>query len=146
MPHDVSIAAHILGAVPRPVSAVAERGADQVLGLTATSVLADGTWHVAQIGVWSPQVIRNITLACRDGSACLPASDADHLILLENPPLVGVGAPRPIRRPVVVDMPLLSELTAFVEHVRGGPPPMSTASEAAAGVEAITQMRRLAGI
>jgi predicted dehydrogenase len=146
MPHDVSIAAHILGCTPSPISAVVDRGSGQILGMTAISAVPAGPWHVAEIGVRSPQVRRNITLLCTEGSACLPAADADHLILLDNSKVNDAGPPRTRQRPVVVDMPLLSELAAFVEHLKGGPPPMTAASEAATGVEAIAQMRRLAGI
>jgi hypothetical protein len=43
-------------------------------------------------------------------------------------------------------MPLLRELQAFVDHLRGGPPPRSSAAEGLMIVERIAAIRRLAGL
>ena len=50
------------------------------------------------------------------------------------------------RLPVSTELPLLRELRAFVEHLRGGPPPRSSAAEGAAVVEAVARLRELAGL
>ena len=42
------------------------------------------------------------------------------------------------------ELPLLAELRAFVEHLRGGPPPRSSAAEGAAMVSTIAELRALA--
>ncbi len=49
-------------------------------------------------------------------------------------------------RPVSAELPLLRELRAFVEHLGGGPPPRSSAAEGAAIVQAISELRLLAGL
>ena len=41
-------------------------------------------------------------------------------------------------------MPLLGELRAFVEHLRGGPPPRSSAADAVTIVERVAAMIELA--
>jgi len=46
---------------------------------------------------------------------------------------------------VATTMPLLAELTAFTEYLRGGSPPMSTLAEAVTVVERCTRIRELAG-
>jgi hypothetical protein len=51
----------------------------------------------------------------------------------------------PERRPVSGEMPLLRELRAFVDHVRGGPPPRSSAAEGLLVVERIAELRHMAG-
>jgi hypothetical protein len=43
-------------------------------------------------------------------------------------------------------MPLLRELRCFLEHLRGGPPPRSSAANGLLVVERIAALRRLAGL
>jgi hypothetical protein len=43
-------------------------------------------------------------------------------------------------------MPLLLELRAFVEHIRGGPPPRSSLADGLLIVERIAALRVLAGL
>jgi hypothetical protein len=43
-------------------------------------------------------------------------------------------------------MPLLRELSTFVAHLDGGPPPKSSAAEGAAVVESIEKLRHLARV
>ncbi len=90
---------------------------------------------------------RLVTLLCRDGVATLEDAYADHLVMVANPPPGGtIAEPRTTRRPIPVEMPLLAELAAFVDHLNGGPPPRSSAAEAAETVAAIVEIRRLAAI
>jgi predicted dehydrogenase len=42
------------------------------------------------------------------------------------------------------ELPLLAELRAFVEHLEGGPPPLSSAADAVAIVAAVEEMIALA--
>ena len=44
------------------------------------------------------------------------------------------------------ELPLLSELRAFVEHLAGGRPPRSSAAEGVLVVETIAELRCLAGV
>ena len=147
LPHDVAIAYEILGEILPPRSATADRVGTRTMGIIATSAADGGPWHVAEISVRSPVEQRAATLFCRDGVATLQDSYSDHVLIAENPPSDGIkAAPRVSRRPIVEDMPLLTELAAFVEHVKGGPPPKSSVREAAEAVRAISQLRRLAGL
>jgi len=43
-------------------------------------------------------------------------------------------------------LPLLAEVAAFLDHLKGGPPPKSSAAEAAEAVVTIAEIRRLAGL
>jgi predicted dehydrogenase len=44
------------------------------------------------------------------------------------------------RVPIPQDMPLLAEIRAFLEHLRGGPPPMTDAAEDLAIVERLAEI------
>jgi len=147
LPHDLSIAKEVLGQLLAPRSAVADRTNGRLMGLVALSAAETGLWHTAEIGIRSPVWQRRVTLLCRDGVAILEDAYADHVLIVANPPPNGTAAePQTTRRPIPVEMPLLAELAAFVGHLNGGPPPKSSAAEAAEAVAAIAQIRRLAAI
>jgi len=147
LPHDICIAAEIFSRPLPPRWAVADRTDRMLFGVQALSSDESGLWHVAEISVRAPRLQREIALLCRDGTAILQDGYADHLLIVENPPADGATMqPRTAKRGIAVDMPLRAELAAFVEHVRGGPPPKSTAAEAADAVETIAAIRRLAGL
>jgi hypothetical protein len=146
LPHDLVIAREILGQTLAPVAAVADRAGGDIMGLTAMSAAERGPWHMAEIGIRSPEHRRTVTLLCRDGVAVLEDAYADHLAIIANPPDGMLAEPQVTRRPVAVEMPLLAELSAFVGHLQGGPPPKSSADEAADTVATIVQLRRLAGL
>jgi predicted dehydrogenase len=147
LPHELSIAAEILDGLPRPKSAVADCPNGRVMGLAAVSLSESGAWHATEVSVRSPVHRRQVTLLCRDGSATLEDAYADHLIVVANPGADEMkAAPRIARRPIGTDMPLLRELAAFIDHVNGGPPPKASVTEAAAAVEAIAELRNLAGL
>jgi hypothetical protein len=49
-------------------------------------------------------------------------------------------------RPVSDELPLFSELRAFVQHLHGGASPLSSAADGLAEVQAIGRLRELAGL
>jgi predicted dehydrogenase len=147
LPHDVVIAREIFGRSLPPVAAVADCAGTDIMGLTAMSAAAGGPWHIAEVGMRSPERRRTVTLLCRDGVATLEDAYADHLVIMANPARDDAESkPRIARRALKVEMPLLAELSAFVGFLNGGPPPKSPAEEAAETVATIVQFRRLAGI
>lgn len=76
----------------------------------------------------------------------LADSYSDHVAIHRIPDAHPVEPPAAELRPIDTTMPLLAELDAFVGHVRGGPPPKSSAEDALAIVRAIDALRRSAGI
>lgn len=145
LPHDLGIAREILGRLPPPRMAVAERAADgMVTGLLA--VLGDNVALQCDISIRRPRYFRSVELICRDGMAALDESYADHIRLLRHDGDPTTHALPEERRPVSTELPLYRELAAFVGFCRGGPAPKSTAAEGAAMVETIIALRRLAGI
>jgi len=140
IPHDISIALEILGFVPEPRLAVAEQLDSRPCG--ATAVLGDEPWVTIEASAASPRRLREVRVIFADGVAALPDS---HATALAVAPAAAVGEP-PHERPVSDRMPLERELEAFLGHLRGGPPPRSSAAEAARTVAIVGELRRLAGL
>lgn len=142
-PHDLSIVNEILGLLPEPRHARADRADGTPAGIVG--FLGDDPWVRVEVGTRSTRRIRSVTLRCRDGIAALMDGYADHLEILRGYPLRDTE-PEPVRRPFRFEMPLLRELRAFVDHLSGGPPPRSSAAEGAGVVTALAELRRLAGV
>lgn len=138
-PHDLAIALEILGEVPPPRSAVPELVGGELMGLTA--ILGERPWLVVEVSTLAPGHRRELRLVCEEGVAQLDGGDADAVV-------VGragrIDADSVERRPLPDEMPLLAELRAFVEHLEGGPPPLSSAAEGVAIVEAVAELIALA--
>ena len=146
LPHDLSIALEILGHLPEPASAIAESDEDGLYGLSAW--LSGPAWLQCEVGTRSPLYNRRVELRCRDGIAVLEDSYAQHISVLHS--AKGARrreAPQWEYRQYANNMPLLAEISAFVAHVDGtGPAPKSKATEGLQIVEAISELRQLAGV
>lgn len=143
-PHDLSIVLEILGHLPAARTAVAERIGAVVGGLTG--VLGDDPWVVMEVSTSSPVRQRRVALHCEKGVVVLPDGYSDRLEIYPQPDPAATLVPEATVRRISTELPLLRELRAFVEHVRGGPPPRSSAREAAEVVRRITELRELAGV
>jgi predicted dehydrogenase len=139
-PHDLSIALEILGSVLSPRAAVLEGAATDPLGLLG--LLGDDIVHVMEVSAGRTEYRRRVELSCDDGVAVL-ADGYDTSVLVARH---GADASRHERREVSGELPLLRELRTFVEHLDGGPGPVSSAADGAAIVEAISELRALAGL
>jgi predicted dehydrogenase len=138
-PHDLSIALEVLGQVPEPRGAVAELVGGELAGLTA--VLGDSPWLVVEVSTLAPAHRRELRLVCEGGVAQLDGGYAEHVIVGRAGEIEKDAVER---RPISSEMPLLAELGAFVEHLRGGPPPRSSAADAVTIVERVAAMIELA--
>jgi predicted dehydrogenase len=137
-PHDLSIGLEILGEIPSPVAAAGERIGQMLWGVTA--VLGDAPWLVIESTGASHVRRREVRLVCEQGIAWLPDPYAEAIGIARS---TTVGA-EPEWRPISTELPLLRELSTFVEHLRGGPPPRSSAAEGALVVERVAEIRALA--
>lgn len=137
-PHDLAIARDVLGHIPEPRVAHAECVDGRVVALTAR--LGDAPWMTLEVSSRYPGHRRELRLHGSEGVAVLDDAYADHLLIRRE------GAEDAERRAFPADLPLYKELAAFVEHLRGGPPPRSSASEGLEVVEVIDALRRLAGV
>jgi predicted dehydrogenase len=140
-PHDLAIALEVLGEVPPPRSAVPELVGGELMGLTA--FLGDSPWLVVEVTTLAPGHRRELRLVCEEGVAQLDGAEAGAVVVA---PAGRIDADSVERRPIGDEMPLLAELQVFVEHLRGGPPPKSSAAEGVAIVEAVAGMIELTGV
>ena len=138
-PHDLSIAREILGLLPEPRMALAEWQGETAVGMIG--MLGDGVRFVFEVSSRYADKRREVRLHCRDGVAVLPHGEADFIEITRN----SDGGPHSSRLPILGEPPLRRELRACLDHVCGGPPPRTSASEAAALVTALVQLRQLAG-
>jgi predicted dehydrogenase len=144
LPHDLTIVLEILGHIPEPVSAVPEYANARLTGLTA--VLGESPNIVAAVSEKSVENIRSISLNFRDGAATLEDSYAVCIKVRRVRDGVPKSSDAVEQRPISDELPLQRELTAFLNYLKGGPPPKSSASEALRVVEVITELRRRANI
>lgn len=142
-PHDLAIALEVLGEIPRPRIAFAERIGSTPTGLLG--ILGENPWFVFEVSSSHNEYRREIRLYCRDGIAFLSDAYSKHVEVIRasepSDPVI-----EPVKRPISTELPLLGELRAFVEHVEGGPPPRSSAAEGAKVVAVIAELRALAGL
>jgi predicted dehydrogenase len=118
-PHDLSIALHILGETPDLVSASVDPMGPQMAGAIAHLRTRAGIPVTIEVSSAHPSPMRRIMMRCRDAVCQLDSVDYGAVTIAR----FDEAKPRVIR--VADDMPLLAELRAFVEHLRGGSPPVT---------------------
>lgn len=134
-PHDLAIALEILGEIPAVRQAVPELVGGELAGLTA--ILGEAPWVVVEVSMLAPAHRRELRLVCEGGVAQLDGGWAESVVVGRAG---AIDADSVERRQLDGELPLLAELRAFVEHLQGGPPPLSSAADAVAIVEAIDEM------
>jgi predicted dehydrogenase len=142
-PHDISIGLEVLGHVPAPRCAVAERVGGGVTGVVA--LLGDDPWLAIEVSTAAAVQRREVRLIGSQGIATLTDAYSDRIVLTRGDDHAGVTRTDDVR-PISTELPLLRELRAFLLHLQGGPPPKSSAAEGAAEVQAVADIRRLAGL
>ena len=125
--------------LPPARSAVAETISGTPVGLHGT--LGEDPWALVTHSAAATATRRCVRLVCEEGTATLADGYDDAILIARGIPERDVG---PERLPVDPEWPLLRELRAFVEHVRGGPPPRSSAAEHVQIVERLAELRALA--
>jgi predicted dehydrogenase len=138
-PHDLAIALEILGEIPSPRCAVAQRMNGIPTGLMG--ILGEKPWFVLEVSTSHRRWLREIWLYCENGFAVLNDAYSQHIEITYYS-----NSEQPILRPVSKELPLFRELKAFIGYLEGGPPPRSSAREGAVVVDTIMSLRRLAGL
>ena len=144
LPHDLSICLHVLADVPPVQAAFADWLGPASGGLLAVLGRPGGARVIIETSAHHPVNRRSVILACENGTVTLNASLDEHLTLRRGLP--GDHAAGEEAIPIENAMPLQAELAAFLRHLRGGPPPMSSAAEGALIVERVCDIRRAAGL
>jgi predicted dehydrogenase len=137
-PHDLSIALEVLGELPPAAHATEERAAGERVGLLAT--LGGPPWVTIEVSCVAPGHRRELRLMCRDGVAYLDGGWSEEIHIVRSIE----GDPEPEVRPTPGELPLRAELRAFVEHLGGGPPPVSSARDGALVVRRLAELSVLA--
>lgn len=123
-PHDLAILYELLGTVPNLTSAQIQRSYGHVTGCLAT--LGNDPWISCAISAHSPERRRRIQVICEDGVAVLDDGYSTAIQIVKGPLFNGDIKPNSIDRPLSSEMPLLAELKAFVNYVRGDETPPKT--------------------
>lgn len=143
-PHDLSIVVGILGHMPGAIAATGQSDANgrprSLIGLLCDK---DGPSVAIHVAANWPRTERSVCVAFESAIALMDDPLADHIRIFRNR---GGALGDEERYAVSTEYPLLRELRAFTEHIRGGPPPKTTAAEGALVVATIERLRSLAGI
>jgi predicted dehydrogenase len=137
LPHDLAIVLEVFGYLPPPRVVAPEVIRGNLAG--ATMLLGDAPWVSLEVSISAPGSRRELRLIGEEGCAVLDGGYADSLLVSSSGPPHG----EPTRVPIAGEMPLLAELRAFLDHLRGGEPPMSSAADGAAIVELIAKVHEL---
>lgn len=143
-PHDLAIAFHILGEMPRPVHARGRVLSSLAAELTAVLDGANGTSVHIDISSIRPGHQRMVFLVGDKGTAQFSDSYDTHLKLRIGK--TGARDAEEVTLPFVDSLPLKTELDRFLKHLQGGPAPMSSAREGLQVVETIAALRSMAGL
>jgi predicted dehydrogenase len=134
-PHDLAIALEVLGGVPEPRHLAPELVGGELAGITA--ILGDSPRMVVEVSAVAPAHRRELRLVCEQGVAQLDGGYAEHVVIGRAG---HIDEDAVERLPVRGELPLLAELRAFVEHLRGAAPPRSSAADGVAIVESVAEM------
>ncbi|WP_299324159.1 Gfo/Idh/MocA family oxidoreductase [Parasphingopyxis sp.] len=142
-PHDLSIADHILGTVPPLDSAEAIVAAQPDLGCTAVLKTEGGPTVTLDIGVCSAEHLRRVTAIGEQGILELRGGYDTSLFVRRNPVAAPGGDVETIA--FADTMPLLTEIQGFVDHIKGGPPPLAGAEKGCIIVERLAEIDAMVG-
>lgn len=141
VPHDLSIALEVFGRLPRPRLALAEWLGTTPVGMLGVCEDLAGGRFVFDVSSRYADKRREVRLHCREGVAVLPSAEADCIEITRN------GDPPCTERLAISrESSLRLELKAFLQYLDGGPSPRTSAPEAAAIVDTLVQLRRMANI
>ena len=144
LPHDLAITLEILGYIPDPVSAFAEYQCSCLSGMSG--VLGRDPAVSVEVSAARASTLRRISVCFERGAAVLEDSYSPAIRIRR---LIHSSARKDDpeeSRPLATELPLFRELRAFVDYLRGGPPPRSSAADAVRIVEVISGLRRLADV
>lgn len=133
-PHELSMALSILGEVPAFVSAMPDPMDIDGVGGVGHFRTSTGIPFVTEFSFGHPIVLRRMTMRCRDASLGIDGADYAAIIVQRE----GAAKTETIR--VSDEMPLLAELRCFLEHIRGGPAPVSSFADELKIIAALAEM------
>jgi predicted dehydrogenase len=147
LPHDISIIQEIVKMRVQVLSSIATEWGAGVISLSAHLTTMTGIKCSVEISTCSPLKRREITIVCEQGVATLSGEYGNKLqVFSRNKHGVALEQAR-TELTISDEMPLYSELEAFVNFVAfDSQPPKSTLEDGIETVELIQKMRTLAGV
>lgn len=142
VPHDLTLAIEVLGLIPAPRAAVAEVHDGRPVSMWAHCGGDDEPFLVIEASTRFTDKRREVRVHGDGGVAVLSGLGVDAVEIATG----SDAEPIVERRPFSAEEPLRRELAAFLDHLAGGPAPKSPCAEGVAVVEAVEELRRLAGI
>lgn len=143
LPHDLSIALEIFGEVPSVTASSAIVIGNELKQLATQWNFSDDRTLTTVIGISSQSSTRQVSLYCEQGVVTLNGGWDEHLEVN----LFDAHQSDEVQQILTPgELPLLSELRAFLTYLNGGPTPKSKAIEALAIVQGVESARKLAGI
>lgn len=142
-PHDISIGLAILGFIPEPRFALAERQDSRTCGLIG--VCGHAPWLALEVSNRYRDKRREVRVHGHNGVAVMSDPDSG---LIEITRECSTGGPLEScteRRVVSSESALSIELRTFLDYLQGGPPPPTDAAEGVAIVNAVERLQQLAG-
>lgn len=142
MPHDLSIVLHWLGDIP-PLRFVQPTLPGPIgTGLVAQLGAAGGPPITIDMSIAAPEHRRTFTIVGSQASLELRDSYDTVIRVRRGAPADPAAMAETIE--IAQDLPLLLEIRAFLAHLDGGPPPMSSAKEACLIVDRLAEIEAAA--
>tara|TARA_R110002050_G_scaffold10724_1_gene36479 strand:+ start:238 stop:1209 length:972 start_codon:yes stop_codon:yes gene_type:complete len=141
LPHDLSIVLHLLGDIPEPLFASCLGGEGWLNALTV--YLGTEVPVSIEVSSLSAQHERFLEAVFDEGTVTMRDDQPGHL-LIRYITQSGQSLGELELRDVDGSLPLLLELQAFLDFLRGGEPPMSSVEEGQLIVQRVEQCRKLA--
>lgn len=141
-PHDLTIILEILGYVPEPRAAIAERHRGGIRGLTA--FLGSRPACCIDISTRYADKRREVRLHGTNGVAVLADEQTTAIDIWHGTDQTPTSERRHERRFFDPTPPLALELTAFLDYLRGGPAPVSPLAEGIEIMRLLDAIERLA--
>jgi len=137
-PHDITIAKAILGYLPEPKSAVAERHNGIIRGIMA--ILGNDPYVVFEVSNRYERKIREVRVHFEKGIAVLEDEKTGHVKVIRGDASSDLKDLKIDLRTFDKTPPLHLEIREFLHYLDGGPPPQSSFSD---GLEVIKIIHKL---
>lgn len=141
-PHDLCIVKHIIGHLPKVITAVGDYSGERMDGLLA--ILGDGPVAIIEVSSRQPVPDRLVSVSFEHGVAWLAGPLDDHICVLNQRPGTVINPGNYEERSINTEWPLFLELKRFVDFLTGGPPPYTNVDSAVLQVELIEHLREIA--
>lgn len=141
-PHDLTITLEILGFIPAPKAVTVEWHDGIARGMTA--LLGENPFVQIEVSNRSVNKRREVRLHGTEGIAVLADEKVDYIDIFYGNDLTYPSPIRQERRFFDSTPPLKRELTAFVDFLKGGSPPVSSFQEGMHTIELLSQFHEMA--